>query len=189
MYGRENRLNETPLSWRRHSLARHCIGDLVVKVFATLFMHVYRSTFQHLICFCTRWIDIKFRIQRSKCVWICRFFSDIHLELFWWIYPCNWGLKKPDQNDVIVLVAVDQTGMVPFSPPAAGAYLHRIRGGFNGNSSSAQAIFTLGNITKDDERLFGYKIIASDFSTLFDSVQLSFIEVLLPVNQLVVLFS
>ena len=107
----------------------------------------------------------------------------------------NWGLKTPNQNDVIVLVALDPTGMVPFSPPAPGAYRHRVRGSFNGNSSSAQAIFTFSNITKDDERLFGCEIIASDFSTLFDSVQLvvvgewSFIEVLLSVIQLVVLFS
>ena len=107
----------------------------------------------------------------------------------------SWGLKIPNQNDVIVLVALDPTGMLPFSPPAPGKYRHRVRGSFNGNSSSAQAIFTLSNITKDDERLFGCKIIAPDLSTLFDLVQLvvvgewSFIEVPLLVSLLVALFS
>ena len=85
----------------------------------------------------------------------------------------DWGIKKDNVNQITTLVLLDQTGMIPFSPPAPGGYVKRVNGTFNGDSSAAQAIFTLANITKYDEKIYGCQARSSDFSvTLFDTVAL-----------------
>ena len=85
----------------------------------------------------------------------------------------SWGIKKGNVNQVTTLVVLDQTGMVPFSPPAPGGYVKRVNGTFNGDSSAGQATFTLANITKNDEKIYGCSAISSDFTVmLFDSVAL-----------------
>ena len=85
----------------------------------------------------------------------------------------RWGIKKDNVNQVTTLVLLDQTGMLPFSPPAPGVYVKRVNGTFNGDSSAGQATFTLANITKNDEKIYGCSAISSDFAVmLFDTVAL-----------------
>ena len=85
----------------------------------------------------------------------------------------NWDIKKDNKKEVTTLVLLDQSGMTPFDPPAPDEYVRRVHGSFNGDSSAGQAIFTLANITKNDEKIYDCKAISSDFSvSLFDTVAL-----------------
>ena len=87
-----------------------------------------------------------------------------------------WGLKKDGTNDFAangVLVSLDKSGFISLSVPPA--YMGRVSGSRNGDSSSGQAIFTLRSIAKDDERSFGCKIESAnplDDNPVFDPVQL-----------------
>ena len=85
----------------------------------------------------------------------------------------SWGIKKDNVNQVTTLVLLDQTGMIPFTPPAPDGYVKRVNGTFNGDSSAGQATFSLANITKNDEKIYGCSAISSDFNDmLFDTVAL-----------------
>jgi len=87
----------------------------------------------------------------------------------------EWGLTSASGDHIgTLLVYVDKTGMLPVNPPVPDQYNGRVNGTFIGNSSSGTAIFTLSNIRKDDERVYGCMITSSGVipETKFDSVQL-----------------
>lgn len=83
-----------------------------------------------------------------------------------------WGFKRAGSPDIIRLVSLSSSGAVfPVIPPVE--YSRRVGGRLGGDSSSGKAFFTLSNITKGDQRLFGCKIIASGFPLeKYDFVQL-----------------
>ena len=88
----------------------------------------------------------------------------------------QWGLALTATNDIDnhqKLVSLARAGLIPLVVPAA--YTGRVAGSRNGNSSSGQAIFTLSNIRKEDERFYGCRLSpASPYdSSPFDSVHLS----------------
>ena len=90
------------------------------------------------------------------------------------VASAQWGIKLSGVNDIAtVLVYVDQSGMVPVTPAVPDAYIGRVSGVFPGGSSSGQVDFTLTNVTKDDETLFGC-IITEKITTRtkFDAVRL-----------------
>ena len=85
----------------------------------------------------------------------------------------NWGIRTPNKNDITTLVSLDQSGMVPFSPPAPDTYIKRVNGTFNGDSVSGSANYILRGITKSDEREYGCQARSADYTaTLFDTVKL-----------------
>lgn len=90
----------------------------------------------------------------------------------------DWGLSLAGANlfqNGKRLVSLTKVAAVPLSVPAA--YAGRVSGRRSGNASSGLAIFTLANITKNDERFYGCRLnpTAPDGSTLFDTVYL-FVE-------------
>ena len=66
----------------------------------------------------------------------------------------DWGLKHPDINDLdSKLVSLTKAGTVPIVVPPA--YTGRVSGNLSRDSTSGYAVFTLSNITKDDENSYG----------------------------------
>ena len=74
-----------------------------------------------------------------------------------------WGLANNAVNDIDQssgrLVSLDSRGVdVLPSQSVPGAYKGRVNGTLTGDSSSAQAHFTLYNVTKDDEGYYGCSV-------------------------------
>lgn len=70
------------------------------------------------------------------------------------------------------LLSIDYNGKVTTDPGAPPKYVGRVSG--SGSAASGQAAFTLKNITKEDERSFGCRLIpaSNEDLTAFDPVQL-----------------
>ena len=85
----------------------------------------------------------------------------------------NWGLPNAAGNILKTkLVTIDQLGFVSLT--SSPTYTGRVNGSRSGKSSSSQVIFTLSNIDKDDEGVYGCLINPTIpvVSSLLDSVHL-----------------
>jgi len=86
----------------------------------------------------------------------------------------TWGLKRNNFygiDDNGRLVSLGKIGPNKITVPQS--YAGRVSGSRSGDSSSGQAIFTLSNIKKNDERGYGCRISPDGpFSPVFDSVYL-----------------
>lgn len=75
-----------------------------------------------------------------------------------------WGLRQASADDMAsneILVSLDINGNVlPVLVPTA--YIGRVSGIRIGDLSSSRAIFTLSNISKDDEKFYGILLTPSD---------------------------
>lgn len=86
----------------------------------------------------------------------------------------HWGLAKAGFNVIDTrLVSIGQLGFVTLT--MASVYAGRVNGRRSGNSSSGKVIFSLSNITKDDERGYGCMInpTVPVVSSLVDAVHLT----------------
>ena len=88
----------------------------------------------------------------------------------------GWGIKRALYNHLVNngwLVSLGKAGS-PYPISVLPAYTGRVSGKRGGNSSSGQAIFTLRNIRKTDERFYGCVLRSSNpwVSPEFDAVHL-----------------
>ena len=87
----------------------------------------------------------------------------------------DWGLKHPDINDLNkILVSVIKSGLVPIVVPPP--YTGRVSGSLSNDSSSGYAVFTLSNITKNDENFYGCKL--RSYNGLIPTIKYDFVRLL-----------
>lgn len=87
----------------------------------------------------------------------------------------DWGLKHPDINDLNkILVSLIKAGSVPIVVPPA--YTGRVSGSLCNDSASGYAVFTLSNITKNDENFYGCKL--RSYNGLIPTVKYDFVRLL-----------
>lgn len=87
----------------------------------------------------------------------------------------DWGLKDPDINDLDnKLVSLIKAGSVPIVVPPA--YTGRVSGSLCNDSASGYAVFTVSNITKNDENFYGCKL--RSYNGLIPTVKYDFVRLL-----------